>query len=557
MLAGKRFATGLCLSGALACAAPVEPPAPGHAADYDAPRPALAASFVRVSLHREGRGDLDGALRAAEQALVAGPASGAAALREAEAQAALARRDGDAGSLAEARGAILALREEHPEEPALRIAAARIALLQGQEEEAASEARALLEARPDWAAPHTLLSEALRDEDPAASLAEAERAVALAPSDPDALAARARARSALADDAGAADDARRSLRVRHDPSLETVVVRELLRRGELARAIARAEGVLEGERSPELERLLAEAHAAQGGQEAARTAIARARARAAGDPEADDQALAVGTSLAIRSDRAGEALAEIEEARAGRADDGRLFELAAHCQLALGLLPAAEASARRAVELRGAPESFAILAAVLEASGARPPALERARVALGAGAEDARAETLAGFVAEDAGEAAAAAVSYEAALARDASASAAQLRLAALLTAEGRDLARAVELAEAARHALGWTRDTAETLARALRASGRVTDAVVPYRIAWAKLAPGEAGTEALMLELAETLEAAGQREEALGLASTLTTRKLKDDAEPAWLPRARELRQQILAEAAPPASAP
>jgi len=513
---------------------------------------------VRASEHRLARGDLEGALRAAEQARAAGPESSAARLREAEARAALARRDGDAEGLAAARGDIDALRAAHPEAAAPRLAALRLALGDGRLEEVTADARALAAERPEWAAPRAILSEALRTEEPVAALEEAEEAVRLAPSDPEALAARARAHSALAYDTAAADDARRALRLRRDPDLERLLVHSLLRRGEAKRAIERGEAVLEAERSSALELLLARAHWETGARDFARAAVARAGTRAAGDSEAEDDALELGAELAIAEDRTADALAEIETARASRPDDPRLAELAALCLLELDRLPEAEVNARLALELDGARlSSWETFARVLEAAGARPPAEERARVALGAPAGDPRADALAGLVAEQLGDAAAAASAYEAALARDPALVAAQLHLAALLAAQGRDAPRAVELAEAARRAAGWNRATAETLARALRASGRASDAAVAYRVAWAQLPPGAPGAEPLILALAETLEAAGQTDEALGLATSLIGRRKRDAEEPPWLSGARELRQQLLdAKAAQPAAA-
>ena len=558
-LAGRwtRAAAAWALLGALACTAPPPPPAAERVPDYDSPRPALAASFVHASAHRSARGDLEGALRAAQQARAAGPQSAAAELREAEARAALALRDGDREAFADARSTIEALQAAHPEQTAPRIAALRLALHDGQLEEAAAGARALAAERPEWGAPRAVLSEALLEDDPAAALEEAQRAVSLAPSDPDALAARARAHSALAEDTAAADDARRAIRVRPDLDLERLLVHSLLRRGETKRAIERGEAVLEAERSAALELLLARAYWAEGTRDFARAAVARSRTRAGDDAGAQADALELGAEMAIDEHRTGDALAEIETARAAHPDDARLAELAALCQLDLGQLPAAEASARRAVELDAArPSAWETLAGVLHAEGARPPAQVRAGAALGAAADDPRAAALAGLVAERAGDPAAAALAYEAALAKDPALCVAQLRLAALLSARDTSAARAAELAEAARREAGWSRETAETLAHALRASGRAQESVVAYRVAWAKVPPGAPGAEPLILDLAEALEAAGEPAEALDLATSLVGRRRRGDAEPPWFGRARDLRMQLIQAKTPPPSA-
>jgi len=551
------LATAL-LAAALACTAPSPAPEPTDTpADFDAPRPAQVRSFLQVSVHRERRGDLEGALRAAEQARAAGPSSTSAALREAELQAVVARRAGDEAGLADARARLEALRAQYPGAPATRLAAIRLALADGRLEEAAAAARALVEERPEDGPPRVLLAGALLAKDPREALVHAERAVTLDPSDPDALAVRAAAHLAHAQDRAAETDARRALRLRPDPRVAETLARAQLRSGRARAAIRSAEAVLEAERTSTLELVQVRAHWELGEKDAALAALGRAKQRAGDDADRLADVLDVELALATAEGHPATARASIETARSERPDDARLAELAAVAALAEGDLPAAEASARRAAVLAPQrPSAWQTLAFALERRGARPPARERARIALDAAPDDPRADLLAGLLAELAGQIAPAREAYEAALAGDAGLAVARLRLAKLLALEARDPERAAELAEAALPEVGWSFASAEVLGGALRAAGRAADAVVAYRVALGALPQLGPESEDTQLSLAMALAADGRQNEAKSLLSALVGAAKGRDPAPAWLSEATKLRDQLSTRAEPPAAA-
>jgi Tfp pilus assembly protein PilF len=527
-------------------------------ADFDAPRPTLVQSLLGVSAHRERRGDLQGALRAAEQARAEAPSSGAAALREAVLRAAVARRAEDADGLQEARTDIERLVSEQPEAAEPRLAAARLALDDGRREEAAQAARALAAERPEWAPPRTLLARALLTLDPREALVQAEQAGPLAPSDPDALAARAAAYAAHALDRAAEVDARRALRLRPDPELTAVLARVQLRSGKPRAAIASGEAVLEAERSAELELVLVRAHWELGAKDAAFAALERAKLRAGDAAGPQNEVLDLALVIALSEGRTGAALADLEAAQRARPEDPRLAELIALGEMAEGRLPSAEANARRAVLLAPQrPTAWYLLAEILERQGARPPARERARAALGAEPTDARADLLAGLLAERAGQTGPAQEAYEAALARDPQLAVASLRLARLLALEERDVVRATTLAEGALGEVGWSFESARVLGRTLLASGRAGEAVSAYQVALGTLPQLDGEAEPVQLSLALALARDGRKSEAKTLVSALVDAGSRRDPAPPWLAQAKELRQQLAAPPEEPASAP
>jgi tetratricopeptide (TPR) repeat protein len=537
------LAAGLLGLVAAACASPPPPEPTGFTDDFDAPRPKLVASLLGAAAHREARGDLDGALHTAEQAHAAAPRSGAAALREAELRAAVANRAGDEAGLAEARSDVGEIVEQYPDAPAPRLARARIALASGDRESARAEAQKLVDEKPDWAAPHALLSRTMLDDDPARALALAKRAVDLAQSDPDALAARAFAHSALGWDNAASEDARRALLLRASPDLVGVVARGRLRNGDPRGAARRIEAVIEAERDVALEILLARAKIALGDLDAARGALVRAKTLAGDDAEAQVDAIAASLDLALAEKRPGDALAEISAARKLGPDDARLAELAARAEIELGRLPDAEADARRSIELRPERQSaWAMLALAITRAEASPPWFARARAALPG--SEARAHALAGVIADQKADAATAQTEYEAALAGEPGLAVAEVGLAFRLARI--DPPRALALAESARAKMGWTVTTAQTLGIALLANGRATDAVDALRIAVARIEPGAPESGPVQNDLAHALDAAGETKEARTLASGLVAAGRGIEPAPPWLLNARALKEKL-----------
>jgi tetratricopeptide (TPR) repeat protein len=545
------------------CAAAPAPAPEGVADDFDAPRPKVVASLLGAAANREARGDVEGALHLAERAHAAAPQSGAAVLREAELRAWAAIRAGDDTGLAEARAAVKAVVDEHPEAPIPRLAHARLELAAGDPKQAIAEATALIADRPDWAAPQALLSRAVLADDPRRALQLADRAVALAPSDPVALGARARALAASGRYGEASTDARRALLSRSDPELVEIVAGKRLRSGDPRGAAREIESTLEAERTVRLELLLAQAKTLLGDGEAAEGAIVRAKTRAGDDPKLQVQAIDASVHFAIGRERAAEALAEVQAARALGPDDAELAELEAIAKIALGRNAEAEIDARRSIELD--PQRISAwhtMAGVLERQGVKPPAFERARAAVGG--SDARGHALAARLAEQSGDVDAARTQYETALALDPDLAIAQLGVAEL--SWKLNAPRALALAERAQAAMGWNIATAKALGVALHANERSAEAVEVLRVGIGSSDPGSNAAMPLQVALAFALDDAGEKDEARRLASALIETGTRMDPAPVWLTAVSQLREKIVAEsggkeaagaAKPPAAKP
>jgi tetratricopeptide (TPR) repeat protein len=530
------------------CAAPPPPAAKELADDFDAPRPRLVASLLGAAANREARGDVEGALRLAERAREAAPESGAAALREAELRAWSAIRAGDESGLAEAREAIREVARKHAKAPAPRLADARLELATGDPKKAEAEAAALVGELPGSAAAHALLSRAVLEEDPRRARELARRAVELAPSDPDALGARARADAAFGAYATASADARRALLSRPDPDLVEILAEGKLASGDAADAAREIERTLEADRSVSLELLLARSRSRLGEFDAAEAALVRAKTRAGDDPRKQVDAIAASVLIAIAKGTPGAALDEVRAARKLGPDDTLLAEVESLAEEALEQHAEAEADARQAIELDpGSLSAWHRLAAVLDAQGVKPTALERIRAA--AGGDEARGHALAGRLHEQKGDVAAARREYEAALALDPDLAFAKLGVAE--NAWQSDAARALALAEPARDAFGWNVATARALGNALYASERYAEAVDALEIGIGCSEPWPGSALPLQVSLAFALDGAGRKEDARRLAAFLVRVGEKTDPAPSWLADVRKLHAKGEPEAA------
>jgi tetratricopeptide (TPR) repeat protein len=545
--AARRATVRVLLAISLAgCAAPPPPASKELSADFDAPRPSVVASLLQAAANREARGDVEGALLHAERARQAAPQSGAAALREAELRAWSAIRAGDESGLAAARESIREIAQELPDEPAPRLADARLELATGDPSKAEAEAAALVAELPESAAAHALLSRAVLEEDPRRARDLARRAVELARSDPEALGARARAHDAFGAHAAAADDARRALLWRPDADLVEIVAKSKLVAGDAAGAAREIERTLEAERSVSLELLLARTRSRLDQFDAAEAALVRAKSRAGDDPAKQVDAIVASVLIAIAKGTPAASLEEVRAARALGPDDSLLAEAESLAEEALKNYAEAEADALQAIDLD--PRSVSAwhrLGATLGVQEVKPTALERIRAA--AGGDAARGHAVSGRLFAQLGDIAAARREYEAALKLDPDLAFAQLGVAE--TAWQTDPARALALAEPAQAALGWNVATARALGNALYANERYAEAVDVLEIGTGCADPWPGSAVPLQVSLAFAFDGAGKKDEARRLAAYLVRVGAKVEPPPDWLADMQKLRAEEEAE--------
>ena len=470
----------------LSCATPAPTPPPALRDDFGRPAPRIGA-FLTISEHRCARGDRAGALAAATAATRRDPTSGAAQL----ARATLLAGSPEPEAQQEAAALLADVVRVRPDAPGLARAEGTLALAEGRPDDAWEHVEPALgpgaSAALQALAVETLVARGQEEE----AIRVADALLELHPGDPRGLAGRASAHQRLGDDAAAVRDARRALRARQDDAaLRLLLVRSLLRTGNVRDAESRLSGLDADERTARSERLAAEIALASGDRAAAEAAYRRALERAPGDPEIQRE----WAELELSTGDAEAALALV----AG--DTGP--DTAALRARALAATNRNEEAAQALREAVTADpdllEPWTLLAGLAPADGAP---LDRAAAVWPAEGSRAGTELIAALVAtapeRQAGH-------YDAALAAQPGLALAANNRASLLLDAGEAPERALALAEAAHTATRGNPIVAETLGHALLVAARPEDAAAVLGRGLAAAEPATDAGQRLRARLAE-----------------------------------------------------
>ena len=546
MRRNRSAAAAVALLALSACAYFQKPPPP--APGFDASESGAAKTFLALSAMREDKGDLAGALQVVDKALANQPHSRAAALRRAELLLALDRRAHSSTHAPEAREIIDRAAAAAPgaDDPNLVMAQARLAWNEGRRDDAIAMLRGA-DALP--AAQCMLAAILLEQGDAPGALAAAERALQLDPASISAHRERARTRLALADAAGAADDAHEALRASPDEADARILLAGALeRQGRGADAIRALEVLPADGRTPATRVALARLQLAAGHADLARPLLEEAAGGAPQDAAVLEALLALDRSAPMpeRASRLGDSLARLDSAAAARPDDAQLARVHGEALAAAGRPAEAEASFARAIQLDADDISlYGPLAEALVAKRSREQALARAiQLGLGPGP----AHHLIGAIYEAQGDRARALDAYADALRDDPAPVASRIAVALGLSSskDAKNLERALALAREARAARPCDRYAVHALGVVLLLRGQTADALDPLRAAvgaWPVDAPdlGE-----VRYHLALAYEKSGQRDAAHELAQAAADSAAKARPEPAWARDARALAARV-----------
>jgi tetratricopeptide (TPR) repeat protein len=521
-------------------------------ADPENPQP-----YLLLSSYRGRQGDLEGALEAAEAALAVSPPDDLRAkLRKAELLVDLGYRADDSSRVAQGRAivdAVLAREEANPEALFVK---AKIDLAERELDAAAASLRRAIEARPEWAQAHFLLgSTLLLQGDRTGARAEVSRALELDAEMLDAQRILARIHASLGDHALAVETGRRVLRRNPDDvATHILVAQSLLRQDKVDEALAELEAIPEEDRD-------AEAHYALGRLFSTKREWGEARRHlmAAYDPEEPRfEVLQALLDLDVREGRLEESAKRIGAAQQAAPEDAQLSRLWGEVLLYSGRKTEAEAAFRRSIELDPNDLSgYQNLARYLAITGRPGEVLATYEAALKRNPESAPLNMVVGSLYELQSRNQEAMARYEEAIRLDPGLAVAMNNLAYLLSEEGGDLDRALELAQEAKALLPDNANAADTLGWVLykknlpsaaigylkeAASGFPADdphlALVRHHLALAYEANGEPEKAQETLELAiRDLDAIYQAEDA------------ERRSEPAWAADIRAMQKRLSAE--------
>jgi tetratricopeptide (TPR) repeat protein len=481
-------------------------------ADPENPQPHLL-----LSAYRGRQGDLEGALEAAEAALRASPDDLRAKLRKAELLVDLGYRGDDRARVAQGRAIVDAVLARDEANPDALFVKAKIDLAEQKLDASAASLRRAIEARPEWAQAHFLLGSTLLLQ-------------------------------------GAVETGRRVLRRSPgDAAMHILVAQSLLRQEKLDEALAELEVIPEESRDAEAHYALGRLFSKKRDWEAARRHM-----MAAYDPDSPHfEVLRALLDLDVREGRLAESAERIEAAQRARPDDSRLNRLQGEVLLYSGKKVEAEAAFRRAIELDPNDLSgYQNLARYLAITGRPSEVLATYEEALKQNPDSAPLHMVVGSLYELQSRTEEAMARYEEAIRLDPGLAVARNNLAYLLTEEGGDLDRALDLAQEAKALLPDNPNAADTLGWVLYKKNLPSAAIGYLKEAASGFRAEDPELALVRYHLALAYEANGEPEQALQTLET-AIRALdgiyrgedgEKRPEPAWTAEIRSMHERLSA---------
>jgi len=516
-------------------------------------------TWLILSAFRSRKGDLPGALAAAESAIERNPDSRTAKLRKAELLLDMGYREGAKEKIAQGRSITDAVLAADPGNPDALFVRSKIDLAEGRPKDAVTALRRAIELKPDWAQAHFLLGSALFVQgDRNAASAEVARALEIEPDFAEArkLIARIHAASGQAD--LAVDEGRRYLQRRPgDVEARLQLAQDLVRVGKLDEAMAELDRIPDEERSAEMQYARGRVHLMQEDAANARKALLRANELQPNHPEVLQALL----QLDRAEGRLEDSRTRVEAALEAEPDSAALVHLEGIVAMLQRRPEDAEASFRRATELDPTDlAAYQSLASLLAATGRIDETIATYQRALETQPGSASLNMVLGSLYEAQGDTAKAMEYYDAAVQLDDSLAAAKNNLAYLLAEEGKDLDRALDLAQEAKSALPDNANAADTLGWVLYRKGVPGAAIGYLKDAEAGMNPNDPSLGLVRHHLAlayeannepqrarETLERAVEQLDAL---KAQAAERGANPQDPAWAGELRSMLERLQASA-------
>ncbi|MEN8182574.1 MAG: tetratricopeptide repeat protein [Myxococcota bacterium] len=525
-------------------------------------RPDEVRPYLILSAYRGQRGDPEGALEAAEAALEVDPTDKSARLRRAELLVDLGYQGQDVARIAQGQSIVDAILATEENDPQALFVRGKLELAQSRPADAVASLRQTVESRPDWAQAHFVLGSALYALGERADAREQlSRALEI---DASLLAARRillQVQASLGEFDLVIEDGKRILSVQPgDQKTRVLVAQALVRERRFKEARAELEQVPAEERNAEIHYALARIQRMEGELELARQGFELARAL---DPDHPD-VLAALLELDIAQDRLSESLERMSAAVEANPESSSLLQLRGLTEWRAGQTVRAEESFRKAIELDPNDLSaYQRLGEFLARTGRAEEMMTTYEEALAARPDSGRLNLVVGILHEGTGRQDSALEHYEAAIRLDPGLAAAKNNLAYLLAERGKDLDRALDLAQDAKAALPDNANTADTLGWVLYKKNIPSAAIGYLKEAEGGFAREDPALGIVRRHLALAYEANGEAEQARNVIdraleelaeqqALLETETGRPAGEPAWASELRSLRSRL--DAAPDA---
>ena len=477
-------------------------------------RPNEVEPFLVLSAYRSRKGDVPGALEAAESALKVDPESQPARLRKAELLLDLGLRKDDKAQIAEARGIVDAVLAKDASSTDGLFVKAKLDMAEQRLDDAVKGLRRALELRADWPQAQYLLASALlMQNDRNGAKAAVTRALELDPTLLDARRLLLRIDALLGDNDLAVEEGRRILKAEPgDVGTRVLVAQSQVRLGKPDDALATLNEIPEKDRTGEVYYAIGRVHLLKNQPARAREVLEKADAATPNQPDILQSLL----ELDRAQNRLADSSARIAKALEASPNDPRIVQLDGIRLAFLGQNDAAEKQLRHAIDL--APNDLALygtLAQLLGATGRMQDVVKTYEEASKANPKNGALQLLLGTLYEQQGQLDLAAERYQQALTLDPSLAVAKNNLAYLLAEQGKDLDKALDLAQEAKAALPDNANTADTLGWVLYKKGVPSAAVGYLKEAEGLMQPTDPGLGPVRQHLALAEEASGKPDSA------------------------------------------
>ena len=537
-------------------------------------RPEDPKVFLVLASYRTRNGDRKAGLEAAEKAVALDPKSSEALLRKAEILVEMGYRDERQGGVEEGSKIVADVLAQEPSNPDALFVDAKIDITRNQLVEAITAVRSALDSRPDWAEAHYVLGAALAArKEYTSARGELGRALDLDPSLAEANQVLAQVHQRLGENEYAVEVGRRYLRQRPDDlKIRLLVAQSLVNLERLDEALAELDSVPADKRTAEVDYALGRIYAGKGDRDRARKHLHAADEAMPNNAEVLENWLeldrreqqlakqkgASAERTAALDQRLSETIARIDAAVAAKPDDARLWQVAGLAKVMQEKLDEAEADFRKAIELdptdRGAYER---LGRFYAATGRTDKTVEVYEKAVELRPDDSGFHHYLGMLYELRGDSGRAIMRYEDAVRLDPNLAEAKNNLAYIYADQGKNLDRALDLAQDAKTLLPDNPSVSDTLGWVLYKRGAHGAAISYLKEAEAATKDGDASLGVVRHHLALAYEANGDtalaiealdRSLAAVEAQSAAVRKQggAPPAEPTWVSEARSLREKL-----------
>ena len=536
-------------------------------------RPDDPQVFLVLASYRARNGDRAAGLEAAEKAVALDPTRFDSQLRKAEILVEMGFRKERENGIEDATAIVADVLAKQPSNPDALFVDAKIKITREQIAEAIDAVRAALESRPDWAEARYVLGAALAaHKEYAAARGELGRALELDPSMAEASQVLAQVHHRLGEYEYAVDVGRRYQRMRADDfKMSLLVAQSLVNLGKLDEAQAELDRVPAEKRNAEVQYALGRIALGKGENERARAYFVEAAEGMPNQPDvlenlvdldsrevlAAEQAKAP-ARLATAQQRRAESIELVRVAVSAKPNDPKLRQLDGVVAVVEQRMDDAEKSFRKAIELDPTDRSgYERLARFFNATGRMPEAIEIYEKAVETLPEDPQFHHTLGMLYELRGQADRAVPHYEEAIRLAPNLAEAKNNLAYIYADRGKNLDRALDLAQDAKTLLPNNPSVSDTLGWVLYKRGVPAAAISYLKEAEAATKEGDGSLGVVRHHLALAYEANGDTEEAIAALdralSAVDVRDPTKDAkplpEPDWVSEARSRRQKLVAE--------